>query len=191
MMMMALVLVRPRIFVSNHAECALQPTSSPTEFNDIATESPTNTKSPTLSPSTSPAPTACGDTVSSDKKLKLKNQLLSCPEIVEENKCGSLIYDDDGNSLGKAKFICLQSCGECPTSSPMVSPTTSPTASPAPTVCEDTVSQDTELKLKNQILTCPQIVEENKCGSLIYDDNGNSLGKAKFICVKSCGRCNN
>merc|ERR1712241_1398680 len=130
----------------------------------------------------------------------------TCPQISEQNRCGSLIYDDDGNSLGKAKYICLKSCGRCdlpPTSSPTEfndvateeSPTSSPTASSAPsvssapTVCGDMVSLDSELKLKNQILTCPQISEQNRCGSLIYDDNGNSLGKAKYICVNSCGGC--
>merc|ERR1711992_251028 len=128
---------------------------------------------------------------------------LTCEQIVEQNKCGSLIFDDDGNSLGKAKFICVHSCGQCtlsPTSSPTETtspttkfPTTSPTLSPtaSPTItCEDAISSDTELKLKNNILTCEQIVEQNRCGSLIYDDDGNNLGKAKFICVKSCRTCN-
>merc|ERR1712029_893846 len=183
-----------------------QPTSSPTEFNDVATQSPTTAPSATASPTN-----FCEDAVSSDTELKLKNKMLTCEQIVEENRCGSLIFDDDGNSLGKAKTICIRSCTGCkltleptssptsspaptssPTASPTVSPTVSPapTTSPAPTVCEDTVSSDTELKLKNKILTCEQIVEQNKCGSLIFDDDGNSLGKAKFICVQSCGQCN-
>merc|ERR1712241_1604405 len=134
----------------------------------------------------SPAPSVCEDMVSPDTELKLKNQVLTCPQISERNRCGSLIYDDNGNSVGKAKFICVNSCTGC-----TASPISSPTDSPAPTVCQDTVSPDTELKLKNQVLTCPQIPEENRCGSLIYDNNDNSLGKAKFICVKSCGECKN
>merc|ERR1711884_207059 len=175
------------------------PTTSPTPRPTIPPTPPPSalpTKTPTQSPTQTPtpAPTTCEDLFEPETKLNLKLYNLTCTEIAQDDlggftgdqtRCGSPVYKDNGIIMGKAKFICRKSCGEC--------------TPPPPTECEDLVEPATKLNLKFYNLNCTEIArddfidgftgDQTRCGSPVYNDNGISVGKAKTICRKSCGEC--
>merc|ERR1712241_1352744 len=126
-----------------------------------------------------PAPTVCQEPPFNEKLRLFPIRSLTCTEIAQKKKpnkevnfCGSQLVDDDGNFLGKAKFVCVVSCGLC-IPPPSSIPSEEPTVVPPPTVCEDLVdSPGQTLQFKNQKLTCKEIAKPDKnkktrCGSKI------------------------